>query len=318
MWNGENFIVYYVHDGNKNVSEVVAYDRSLAAHYEYASFGTVTVSFGISAASNPWRFSSEYAEDEIGVVYYNYRHYEFMMGRWQSMDPSEEEEHPYRYCDNDLDHDVLGLLKFDRSCLEIEQECRNDCQKVIEELKKIDRKYIPKKYPYRVISPDDKRRKKEWKMKHKEDPLWKQIIKIYKKRGLIDGKGKIIPSTIWRDSNMARESINRIRIDLGKGRTIVTCCPDFPISMLCSGTTSGGYIQKGGTFWGKYVGKIVVCPKMMEKPRFAIHGGCGCFMLHELMHKYVMAIPTDSSKRQKYELPIENSMIEIQRVLLQH
>jgi hypothetical protein len=41
-------------------------------------------------------------------------------------------------------------------------------------------------------------------------------------------------------------------------------------------------------------------------------------MLHELMHKYGMAIPTDSSKRQKYELPIENSMIEIQRVLLQH
>ena len=80
---------YYTHDGNKNVSEVVAYDRSLAAHYEYASFGIVTVSFGISAAFNPWRFSSEFAEDDTSTVYYNYRHYDAVMGSWMSRDPIE-------------------------------------------------------------------------------------------------------------------------------------------------------------------------------------------------------------------------------------
>ncbi|MGN0854166.1 MAG: hypothetical protein ACI4R9_01450 [Kiritimatiellia bacterium] len=32
------------------------------------------------AASNPWRFSSEYAEDDTATVYYNYRHYEPVMG----------------------------------------------------------------------------------------------------------------------------------------------------------------------------------------------------------------------------------------------
>lgn len=112
MWNGENFIVYYVHDGNKNVSEVVAYDRSLAAHYEYASFGTVTVSFGISAASNPWRFSSEFVEDDIATVYYNYRHYAPCFGRWLSRDLLESDHSllETQFCHNSPNaiYDYLG------------------------------------------------------------------------------------------------------------------------------------------------------------------------------------------------------------------
>jgi RHS repeat-associated protein len=112
VWNGENFIVYYVHDGNKNVSEVVAHDRSLAAHYEYASFGTVTVSFGISAASNPWRFSSEFVEDDIATVYYNYRHYAPCFGRWLSRDLLESDHSllETQFCHNSPNaiYDYLG------------------------------------------------------------------------------------------------------------------------------------------------------------------------------------------------------------------
>ena len=63
-WLCGNTSTCYVHDGNKNVSEVVAVDGSLAAHYNYAPFGAVTAQCGASAATNPWRFSSEYAEDE--------------------------------------------------------------------------------------------------------------------------------------------------------------------------------------------------------------------------------------------------------------
>jgi RHS repeat-associated protein len=73
---------YYTHDGNKNVSEVMASDGAIAAHYEYAPFGFVTVQRGESVMANPWRFSSEYAENETETVYYNYRHYESTMGRW--------------------------------------------------------------------------------------------------------------------------------------------------------------------------------------------------------------------------------------------
>ncbi len=45
----------------------------------------------VSALSvNPWRFSSEYADEVSGTVYYNYRHYEPMAGRWMQRDPIEE------------------------------------------------------------------------------------------------------------------------------------------------------------------------------------------------------------------------------------
>ena len=75
--------LYYIHDGNKNVSEVLGSDGSIVAHYEYAPFGAVTKHRGESAAMNPGRFSSEYAEEDIMTIYYNYRHYEPVMGRWQ-------------------------------------------------------------------------------------------------------------------------------------------------------------------------------------------------------------------------------------------
>ena len=78
--------VYYVHDGNKNVSEVVAENGNIAAHYEYAPFGAVTMRYGTFSVANPWRFSSEFAEDDTAMVYYNYRHYEPMMGKWLRRD----------------------------------------------------------------------------------------------------------------------------------------------------------------------------------------------------------------------------------------
>jgi RHS repeat-associated protein len=79
--------LYYAHDGNKNVSEVIAADCSLTAHYDYAPFGSVIAQRGTFAATNPWRFSSEYAEDDTATVYYNYRHYEPVAGRWLQRDP---------------------------------------------------------------------------------------------------------------------------------------------------------------------------------------------------------------------------------------
>ena len=87
VWTKNDISSYYAFDGNKNVSEVIAADGSLAAHYEYAPFGAVTVSRGTSAATNSFRFSSEYAEDDTATVYYNYRHYEPVMGRLLGRDP---------------------------------------------------------------------------------------------------------------------------------------------------------------------------------------------------------------------------------------
>ena len=107
-WLCVDFAAYYFHDGNKNVSEVVAADGSLAAHYWYAPFGAVTARNGKSAVASPWRFSSEYADDELGCDYYNYREYEPVTGRWGSRDPGGEDEIlSYVFLRN------VVLLKFD-------------------------------------------------------------------------------------------------------------------------------------------------------------------------------------------------------------
>ncbi len=60
------------------------------AHYEYSPFGKLTAKTGTYADANPFRFSSEYADDETGLVYYNYRYYSREMGRWLRRDPIEE------------------------------------------------------------------------------------------------------------------------------------------------------------------------------------------------------------------------------------
>jgi RHS repeat-associated protein len=92
VWNSStiqpfNFSTsYYTHDGNKNVSDLTDSTQNATAHYEYAPFGALLSSSGSSALSNSLRFSSEYADDNLGLVYYNYRHYDFNYAQWLCRD----------------------------------------------------------------------------------------------------------------------------------------------------------------------------------------------------------------------------------------
>jgi RHS repeat-associated protein len=54
-------------------------------------FGKLLNSQGPLADENPFRFSSEYFDQETGLVYYNFRYYSPDLGRWLSRDPIEEE-----------------------------------------------------------------------------------------------------------------------------------------------------------------------------------------------------------------------------------
>jgi RHS repeat-associated protein len=104
----------YAHDGNKNVSELLSYDDgTISAHYEYASFGEVILSSGDLALINPFRFSSEYSDDVIGLVYYNYRHYEPVTGRWLQRDDVDEIT-LYLYCGNYVvdSFDLYGRIAY--------------------------------------------------------------------------------------------------------------------------------------------------------------------------------------------------------------
>lgn len=83
---------YYYHtDANKNVTELSDENGGIVAHYEYSPFGSLTKLSGDYAASNPFRFSSEYFDEETALVYYNYRYYSSELGRWISRDPLEEQ-----------------------------------------------------------------------------------------------------------------------------------------------------------------------------------------------------------------------------------
>ena len=110
VWLHGDSSYYYTHDGNKNVSEVVDANGAVTAHYEYAPFGDVTVAAGSLAFANRFRFSSEYADDTLGLVYYNYRHYEPVTGRWCNRDVSWRERGICLYAIDG--NDVIGGFDF--------------------------------------------------------------------------------------------------------------------------------------------------------------------------------------------------------------
>lgn len=79
VWLKDNDAVYYLHDGNKNVTDAVSYMGS--ARYSYSPFGQ-SEQDGVLARGNPYRFSSEIYDDVLALTCYNYRHYDFVKGRW--------------------------------------------------------------------------------------------------------------------------------------------------------------------------------------------------------------------------------------------
>ena len=65
--------LYFTHDGNKNVSDLLSICESIFIHYEYAPFGKVNDCQVIY--SNPYRFSSEQEDINLSLICYNYRSY---------------------------------------------------------------------------------------------------------------------------------------------------------------------------------------------------------------------------------------------------
>ena len=80
---------YYYHtDANKNIIALTDSTGNVVNTYRYSPFGQVVASTG--TLENPFQFSSEYYDEETGLVYYNYRYYNPQLGRWLSRDPIEE------------------------------------------------------------------------------------------------------------------------------------------------------------------------------------------------------------------------------------
>ena len=91
LWvkDGTNYY-YYIVDGNKNVRSMVDTSGNEVTQYDYNPFGKIVMSSGAYKDTNKYRFSSEYHEDETGLVYYNFRYYHADLGRWTKLDPIQE------------------------------------------------------------------------------------------------------------------------------------------------------------------------------------------------------------------------------------
>ncbi|MBT9450107.1 RHS repeat-associated core domain-containing protein [Akkermansia glycaniphila] len=77
----------YGHDLTKNVTELYKADGTIATAYDYIPYGSVTA----SGIDQPIQWSSEHDDPELALVYYNYRHYNPLDGRWINRDPIAEE-----------------------------------------------------------------------------------------------------------------------------------------------------------------------------------------------------------------------------------
>ena len=125
VWVGDNLLSMYtanksytyIANGNKNIDQLIDNsDGTIAAKYNYSPFGKLLSSEGAMIEINPFRFSSEYVDDETSLVYYNYRYYNPSIGKWLSRDPIKEQGgyNLYNFVRNDVINytDTLGLLGF--------------------------------------------------------------------------------------------------------------------------------------------------------------------------------------------------------------
>ena len=111
MADGEH--LFFTHDALKNVTSIFDDRQTRRARYEYAPFGALITAQGDMAQDNRFRFSCEFMDDELGLVYYNYRHLNPLDGRWISRDPIAENggENLYGFVSNSpyVYNDYQGL-----------------------------------------------------------------------------------------------------------------------------------------------------------------------------------------------------------------
>ncbi|MBT9592316.1 RHS repeat domain-containing protein [Akkermansia muciniphila] len=103
----------YGWDLTGNVTEVFGKAGYLRTAYTYTPYGEATAEGDVT---QPIQWSSEYSDDELGLVYYNYRHLNPHDGRWISRDPIAEQGgwNLFAFVKNNgvKSIDLLGLLAF--------------------------------------------------------------------------------------------------------------------------------------------------------------------------------------------------------------
>jgi len=77
----------FSYDSNGNIILLTGSQAQETARYSYDAFGQTLTATGPAAQINRYRFSTKPVEEESGLVYYGYRWYDPVTGRWPSRDP---------------------------------------------------------------------------------------------------------------------------------------------------------------------------------------------------------------------------------------
>ncbi len=106
---------YPSYDGNGNVMGYYdATNGTSVAEFEYGPFGELIRATGSKVDEFNFRFSTKYEDAETGLLYYGYRYYDPVTGRWLSRDPIGEEGGPnlygFVYNSPEQFYDILGGL----------------------------------------------------------------------------------------------------------------------------------------------------------------------------------------------------------------
>ncbi len=78
----------YGWDLTKNICEIFGQNGYIRSTYAYTPFGSATTSGDIN---QPIQWSSEYYDNELALIYYNYRHYNPTDDRWINRAPIAEQ-----------------------------------------------------------------------------------------------------------------------------------------------------------------------------------------------------------------------------------
>lgn len=101
----------YAWDLTKNIIAIFIPDGAISTTYTYTPFGKVSVAGEVEQAT---QWSSEYHDAELGLIYYNYRYYNPVDGRWTRRDPfiMMDTYSKYSFINNNplVENDLLGLV----------------------------------------------------------------------------------------------------------------------------------------------------------------------------------------------------------------
>ena len=244
----------YGWDLTKNICELYGQHGYIRSNYTYTPYGEVTAGGDVT---QPIQWSSEFHDDELALVYYNYRHYNPTDGRWLGRDLIEDEyiRNLFVYTSNSPigETDYIGLFF---------NEVKDRILGIINGLKQMSNFIIQPIHEYFGIVDDYSKKKGEF------------IIQRYRKFNIYVFSLKAsISGVISSDGCCASASIGMVITATAKGLTALTLAGGLTInskvrfkscwfndSQILEGLASGGGylgIRFGLAAGGKFVEAFV-------------------------------------------------------------